>query len=115
MSVCWAVCLCSNAVWVSPMRHPARVSLWESIPIMVIALPFVAILYQWQNGSAMRKHALRHHQNGLWAPNGEASRFYQATSQSRNRSGRHSPKKPPPQVGKVDLEPFPPVLPQNPL
>ena len=47
---------------------PNEVSLWESIPIMAIALPFVAILHHWQNGSAIRKHTLRHHHNGLRPP-----------------------------------------------
>ena len=42
------------------MRHPTRVSLCESIPITaMIILPFLWLLWLWQNGPAVRKHASR--------------------------------------------------------
>ena len=41
------------------MRHPAKVSLWESIPITAMIIePFSLLLWLWQNGPVVRIHAL---------------------------------------------------------
>ena len=50
---------CSIGAPPESMRHPARVSLWESIPITaMIIVAFLSLRWLWQTGPVVRIHAL---------------------------------------------------------
>ena len=77
-------------------------SLWESIPITAMISAFLWLLWLWQNGPAVRKHASR--PLGAQASIKRHRRTGTGGEALTTRSHHH-------EAGQVVVEPSPPVLP----